>query len=181
MQPAQAGLPDFPACAGRALPEFGAGGATLRRASADDLPFLRELYAHARAAELAQVCWPPGVCEQFLDSQFALQHRHYVQHYSDADFLLVERHGKCVGRLYVSPAPPDHLIVDITLLEQARGHGLGSALITGVQRCAQAQGCGVVLHVDVRNAGAQRLYQRLGFVPLSVDGAYWTMRWSPLS
>ena len=157
-----------------------AHGLRLRPARADDLPFLRRLYGETRAAELAGVPWPEAVREQFLDSQFALQHRHYVNHFADADFLVLERGGDPVGRLYLQRAAPDFLIVDISLLGCVQGQGMGRGLIAAVQEMAVAEGSGVQLHVDVRNVRAQCLYRRLGFALLSPEpeGAHLRMRWS---
>ncbi|KRF00543.1 hypothetical protein ASG87_12670 [Frateuria sp. Soil773] len=158
-----------PALAGR---EF-----ALRPAVAGDLAFLRRLYGQVRAAELAAVPWPDAVKEQFLDSQFALQHRHYLVHFADADFLLLERAGEAVGRLYLQRRAPDYLIVDISLLDDQQGQGVGGALIDAVQQRAAAEGCGVRLHVEMHNERARRLYERLGFAPLAIEGAHRLMRW----
>lgn len=172
---------DFPA--GHAdHPQVPAGlaerGLALRPALASDLPFLRRLYGQNRAAELAAMAWPTATGEAFLDSQFGLQHRHYVSHFADADFLVLEQHGDAVGRLYLQRAAPDFLIVDISLLAVVQGQGIGGELIASVQAMAAAKRCGIQLHVDRRNAGAQRLYLRLGFEPASLEGAHVRMRWS---
>jgi len=71
------------------------------------------------------------------------------------------------------------LIVDISLLRRARGKGIGSRLIVAVQELAAATGCGVQLHVNQRNLGAQRLYRRLGFELIDHEAAqaYLRMQW----
>lgn len=173
-------LPVFP---GRSAPHLRAParlrdqGFALRRAQSGDFPFLRRLYGQTRQAELAMVDWPEAACERFLDDQFALQHRHYVQQFADADFLIISRHGQPVGRLYLG-MPPDARIIDIALLDNVRGQGIGGALVAAVQVVAAGQGSSVGLHVDIRNVAARRLYQRLGFVVCSPEGAYLEMRWS---
>ncbi|KRA20444.1 MULTISPECIES: GNAT family N-acetyltransferase [unclassified Lysobacter] len=152
-------------------------GFALRPARDDDLPWLRTLYASTRAEELAPIPWPDEAKRAFLDSQFALQHQHYLLHYADADFLAIERDGAPVGRYYLQRRAPDHLIVDISLLTAARGQGIASALIEHSQRDAAALGRGLHLHVASDNAGAQRLYRRLGFVQTEDSGAHRRMRW----
>lgn len=154
-------------------------GFALRPARDDDLPWLRTLYASTRAEELAPVPWPDEAKRAFLDSQFALQHQHYLQHYADADFLAIERKGAPVGRYYLQRRAPDHLIVDISLLPATRGQGIASTLIEHSQHDAAALGRGLHLHVSSDNAQAQRLYQRLGFVLVEDSGAYRRMRWTP--
>lgn len=176
----QSSLANFPA--GRAdrlqVPAgLAARGFALRPASSSDLPFLRQLYGQARAAELAAVPWPQAAKTQFLDSQFALQHRHYLSHFADADFLLLESGGSAAGRLYLWRRAPDFLIVDISLLDELQGQGVGRSLIAAVQERATAEGCGVQLHVDPHNLGARRLYDRLGFSRQSTEGSHLLMRW----
>ena len=175
------GLLPFPAAAG-AGPEppalFAARGFALRAATLDDIPRLQQVYADSRDREMAGVPWPDAAKRSFLDQQFALQHQHYVAHYAGTDFLVIEHQGIVQGRYYLRRAAPEHLIVDISLVAPYRGQGLGRALIEASQAQAQAQGCGMELHVVKSNLPARRLYDRLGFVPC--DGGTDThqrMRW----
>lgn len=157
-------------------------GFSLRALRDEDLPWLRDLYAMTRAEEMAPVPWPDAAKRAFLDQQFDLQHRHYLAHYADADFMAVEQDGEGpVGRYYLQRATPDHLIIDISLLPALYGRGAGSALIAQSQQDAAALGCGMRLHVLEVNASARRLYERLGFVAERGEGAYLAMRWSPAS
>src|SRR3546814_12240204 len=72
----------------------------LRPATEADLPFLRELYAGTRTAALDAVPWPESTRAAFLGDQFTLQHRHWLQCYPQADYLLVDRQGQTVGGCY---------------------------------------------------------------------------------
>jgi ribosomal protein S18 acetylase RimI-like enzyme len=155
-------------------------GFSLRAARDDDLPWLRDLYASTRAEEMAPVPWPELVKRTFLDEQFGLQHRHYLSHFADSDFLAIEHSAYgAVGRYYLQRAAPEHLLVDISLFPAQRGSGVGSALIRQSQIDAAALGCGMRLHVHAANAGARRLYERLGFVVEDTEGTYQLMRWLP--
>lgn len=170
-------------------------GCSLRGLRDADLPWLRDLYASTRADEMAPLPWPATAKRAFLDQQFALQHNHYLSAFGDSDFLAIERKAAPLGRLYlqrVAAHPPGHangefpaeyLIVDIALFPQARGSGIGGALIAAAQQRAAAEGCGMRLHVMVNNAGAQRLYERLGFVLVPEGGTptHRLMRWSAVS
>jgi GNAT superfamily N-acetyltransferase len=155
-------------------------GFSLRALHDVDLPWLRDLYASTRAEEMAPVPWPELVKRTFLDEQFALQHRHYLSHYTGTDFLAIEHieHGP-VGRYYLQRSAPQHLLVDISLFPALRGCGVGSALIRQSQADAAALGHGMCLHVHAANAGARRLYERLGFVGESFEGTHQPMRWVP--
>lgn len=156
-------------------------GLAWRRAHADDLPFLRELYATTRADELASVPWPDVLKRRFIDDQFALQHAHFVGHYDAADFLVIVHDGEPIGRLYVMRDPSrEYAIVDIALLPAWRSQGVGSLLITQIQHEASEVGRGVQLQVSIHNPVARRLYERLGFVtesPQGDEGSHRRMRW----
>lgn len=154
-------------------------GFSLRALSVDDLPWLRDLYASTRAEEMAPVPWPESSKRMFLDQQFALQHRHYMAHYGDADFLAIEhRERGPVGRYYLQRAAHEHLIVDICLFPGLRGSGVGSALIRQSQAEAAALGLGMHLHVATHNIAARRLYERLGFaIDGDTSGTHLPMHW----
>jgi len=153
-------------------------GLSWREAQNQDIPFFRRLYADVRAAELAAVPWPEALRQNFLDSQFVLQHQHYTAHYQPADYLVIEDAGEPVGRLYLHQDGREVNVIDIALLSVARGRGIGSALLKLVQQTAQRDGlASVMLHVEQRNAGARRLYERMGFVIEEDIGSHQRMRW----
>ncbi|AIY41592.1 Acetyltransferase [Collimonas arenae] len=152
-------------------------GVSLHACATSDIGFLRDLYHQLRSDELAQVPWPRAHKIAFLDSQFTLQHKHYLSHFKNADFLRIDANGQPIGRIYLSRQAPEFLIVDISLLPAWRGNGIGSALIRHIQILAEGVGSCVNLHVDERNAAARRLYERLGFVATAQEGPYTAMRW----
>jgi len=177
-------LPPFPAWSGPApaTPPVLAGlGYRLRAAVDADIPALRRLYADTRAEELAGVAWPPAMKQDFLDQQFDLQHRHYLQHHAGGDFLVIEHSGSVQGRYYLLRQPPEHLVIDVCLMAGHRGRGIGRALLEDSLREAQRHGRGMTLHVRHDNPGARRLYERLGFEacesPGDASGTHQRMRW----
>ena len=143
----------------------------------DDLPFLAALYASTRAEEVAVTGWPEDIQRQFLTQQFEAQHRHYRAHYPDAEWLVVERGGEQVGRLYLEQWSGELRIIDIALMPHARGLGLGAAMLEDILEQARHKGSGVSIHVE-KNNPAMRLYRRLGFVPVADKGVYDLLLWS---
>jgi ribosomal protein S18 acetylase RimI-like enzyme len=173
-------LPEFPSCGANRLGQPALlleRGFQLRAARNDDLPFLRALYARTRDEELAFVPWPEAMRSAFIDQQFALQHRHYVAHYHDADFLLIEHGSSPIGRFYVHPGPNDLLVIDISLLPEFRCMGIGSSLLAHTQSFAKAHSLGVQLHVLHANLAARRLYRRMGFIEVADEGSHLRMQW----
>jgi ribosomal protein S18 acetylase RimI-like enzyme len=136
-----------------------------------DLPFLADLYASTREAELAPVPWPDEAKRAFLLDQFNKQHDHYQQHYQGADYWVIERDGEPIGRVYVYRSPGEIRLMDIALLPEQRGRGLGSALLTELLDEADRQAAQITLHVEAENP-VKRLYQRLGFVLIEQRGPY---------
>jgi ribosomal protein S18 acetylase RimI-like enzyme len=152
-------------------------GLTFRRITDADLPFLARVYGSARAEELAVVPWTGQQKAAFLDMQFRAQHADYQRNYPEADWLVTIYKGEDAGRLYVVRLPDQHSIIDITLLPEHRGKGLGETLLRDVMDEAAACGKPVEIYVEKFNP-AMRLYRRLGFETREDKGIYDLMRWT---
>ena len=151
---------------------------TLRPATPNDAEFLYRVYAHTRYDELAPLRWPPEQVEAFLRMQFRAQDTHYRVHYAAATFDVVLCGGVAAGRLYVDRRSDEIRVVDIALLPEFRGAGVGTFLLARLQAEAAASGRAVSIHVEVNNP-ARRWYARLGFVPVGENGIYDLMEWNP--
>lgn len=134
------------------------------------------MYASTRAEELGIVPWSPSEKEAFLGQQFEAQHRHYQCAYADGQFSIVSAGTEDIGRLYVWRGTEELRIIDIALLPAWRGRGIGGGLIRTLLDEAANTGKRVSIHVEQHNP-ALRLYQRLGFKPVSDNGIYWLMEW----
>jgi ribosomal protein S18 acetylase RimI-like enzyme len=154
-----------------------AAGLTFRPITDADLPFLARVYASTRMDELSVVAWSDAQKFAFLQQQFDAQHAHWQRHYHDTDWLLVSHSATPVGRLYLSRWAREHRIVDIALLPEHRGHGLGAALLQDLLDEAARAGKSLSIHVEKMNP-AMSLYRRLGFVKEAEEGIYDLMRWS---
>ena len=152
-------------------------GVTCRARTDDDLPFIAALYASVRAGEMALTGWPEEMRAAFLDQQHRAQHHHYLTHYRDADWLVLEHEGAPIGRLYIHAAPADLHLIDISLIEASRGQGIGTAIMSDLIEKAGEAGMTMSLFVEPNNP-ARQLYARLGFVSEGIEGAYEAMRWS---
>jgi GNAT superfamily N-acetyltransferase len=155
-------------------------GIACRPAADDDLGFLALVYASTRLEEVARAGWPPEAQRQFLAHQFDAQHRHYRQHYPAAEWLVIEREGAAIGRLYIEEWPDQVRLIDIALLPDHRGGGSGSAILSDLMDMAAAAGKPLTIHVE-KNNPAMRLYRRLGFKPIDEHGIYDLMEWKPAS
>ena len=152
-------------------------GFALRPETDEDIPFLRRLYASTRAAELELTDWSDAQKLAFTNSQFNFQRQHYRTYYPATEWSVLEDNGMPMGRLYLERRATTLLIIDIALLPQWCGRGLGTALLEWV--CAQARVAGKSVTVAVeKNNRAQTLYRRLGFREIADHGVHWDMEWA---
>ncbi|MCB1602587.1 MAG: GNAT family N-acetyltransferase [Xanthomonadales bacterium] len=155
-----------------------AGMVRLRPAVDIDLPLLGRIYASTRESEMAQVPWSEEQKLAFLQFQFDAQHRYYVEHFPAATRDVVEINGEAAGRLYLDARPSEIRLIDIALLPEFRGRGIGELLLREILDAGRRSQRAVSIHVEQNNP-AMRLYLRLGFAPIEEQGIYHLMRWQP--
>ena len=151
---------------------------SLRAIEAGDMAFLKSVYVSTRQEEMAQTGWTREQIDEFLGFQFNAQHQFYQMQYPDAQYAVILLDGEPVGRLYLDRREDEHRVVDIALLPQYRGKGLGYALMRDVLLEALAARKPVRIHVEQNNP-ALRLYKRLGFQHRGDNGVYYLMEWQP--
>ena len=151
---------------------------TLRDALPSDQPFLLALYASTRAGEFAHLGWPVEMERAFMKMQFEAQRGDYERRHPGAPCQVVALRACPVGRLWVAQDLRSLTVLDISLIADLRGQGIGSDCLRHVQRRAAAAGLDVELQV-VRGNPAQRLYERLGFRNVGEPGVRQAMAWKP--
>jgi len=121
---------------------------SIRRATLADLPALEALEALFPSDRMSR-----DSLRRFLRNSGASFLVAESQGRILGDALLLRRHGSRTARLYTLAVTPE-----------ARGQGLGEALLAAVESVARAGGC-ARLRLEVRsdNAPAQALYRRRGY------------------
>jgi ribosomal protein S18 acetylase RimI-like enzyme len=163
----------------------GRKGLAVRPAAGDDEVFLRSLFAEDRGALFAVL--PAEMARQMLAMQFRARALDYDRRWPDRAQGLVAAAGAPVGRIELAwNGPPaggdtdgpatggtsvgqsgDLHLIDLALICAVRNHGIGTALIEAVIEAATAAGARRLrLSVMSGNAGALRLYRRLGFAAM---------------
>jgi ribosomal protein S18 acetylase RimI-like enzyme len=167
--------PDQPTDDAFALPPTLTGrGLVLRPATESAIPFLRRLYTSTRWDELAITNWSDAEKLAFADSQFGFQRQHYRAYFPSTAWGVLEHNGVPMGRLYLERRRTTLHILDIALLPEWRGRGLGTAIMEWV--CAEASAAGKSVTVEVEKFNpAQTLYRRLGFREIADQGPHWEM------
>jgi ribosomal protein S18 acetylase RimI-like enzyme len=141
-----------------------------------DEALLYEIFASTRTEELALTGWNAGQQESFLRQQYEAQRRSYRMQLPGAEYFVVRSGDTSLGRLIVDRRPQEVHIVDISLLPQFRGRGIGSTLMTQLMKEAAESSKAVTLHVERFNP-ALRWYERLGFSAVNTGPIYLEMNW----
>jgi GNAT superfamily N-acetyltransferase len=153
------------------------GAITLRPETAEDEAFLRRLNIAVRWNEFAALPLPADQKVALLQQQYDARHAGYRADYPDANFQVVERDGAPIGRFYVQRGKREHRLVDIAILPEHHGQGIGAALIDILLTSAARARATATLRVDHFNP-AKRLYLRKGFVEIEDLGLDALMRWT---
>jgi ribosomal protein S18 acetylase RimI-like enzyme len=128
------------------------------------------VYASIREPELEDSGLPREQWGPFIELQFQAQSHAYAA-YRDTSFEVVLVDGDPAGRLIVARWPEELRVVDIALLPEFRGRGIGGTLMREVIAEADERGVKTSIHVERFNP-AQHLYTRLGFRSVSEAGVY---------
>jgi ribosomal protein S18 acetylase RimI-like enzyme len=149
---------------------------SLRPVQDTDEALLYRLYASTRMDELALVPWTEAQFNAFIKMQFDLQKRTYRMQFPAAVHSIILSGEQEIGRLMVNRTDSELLLVDITLLPEYRGRGIGGSLLRELQREAARDGKSVRLSV-VHTNPARRLYERAGFYQVGENGIHLDMLW----
>ena len=156
---------------------------SLRPSRPEDQDFLFQLYSSTRIQEIAAFGWPAAQQEMFFRMQFTAQQRWYESTYAKSDHQIVEQDGQPIGRLMVFRENTlgekgSALLVDISLLAEHRGRGIGGELLRDLLQQCRRDGIPLKLQVLKTNP-ALRLYERLGFLRTGEDQMYIQMECRP--
>lgn len=140
----------------------------------DDEDFLRELYFSTRD-DLLLLPLDPTQKHAFIAMQYTAQKQQYAAQYPDAKHDLILRDGIPAGRMLVDRRPGGIYLVDISLLAECRGMGVGTVIMKRLVAEAEDTASVLSLHVMKTNPAA-RLYLRMGFKVTAEDGFYLEMK-----
>ena len=150
----------------------------LRPVSTTDDDFLYSVYAGSRLEEMKLVSWDEAAKLSFLQMQFAAQLAHYQANFPRASRDVILAKGVPVGRLYVDRREAEIRILDITLLPEARGQGIGPHVLRDLMEEAQAVHKTLSIYVD-HSSPFLGWFQRLGFIRAEDNGLSCLMGWHP--
>lgn len=142
----------------------------LRPARADDFEFL---FALKRSAHREHVIPTYGEWDE------AYQRERYASRFDPADAKIVVVGGERRGELVVAWDEDPVFLAAVELVPEARGRGIGTAVIRDVLAAAQREGKDVRLQVFKTNVRARRLYEELGFRFTDETEHHHQLLWAP--
>jgi ribosomal protein S18 acetylase RimI-like enzyme len=145
-----------------------------------DEPFLYQTFASTRSDEMALTGWNAQQQELFLRMQYDAQRTSYRMQMPDAEYWLIRRDEMAAGRLILHRTSEKIHVVDIALIPDFRGLGIGSELMQAIMQEASLAGKSIGLHVERFNP-ALRWYEQLGFTVIGSGPIYLEMVWRPQS
>ena len=148
----------------------------LRPAGEEDREFLLTLFADARERASAFSLLPPEQARQLTRMQFEAQRRDYLGRFPHAADHVILVGGRPGGHLYIDRRAATIAIVDIALLPEFRGAGIGLKIVSDLQEEAAAAEKSVTGCVDRLNP-ARHFWQRMGFQLSGDDPFYFAMEW----
>jgi ribosomal protein S18 acetylase RimI-like enzyme len=148
-----------------------------RPANSSDQDFLLEVYAGVRREEMLSWGWSTEQQRDFVRMQFLSRRQSYLLQYPDASESVIVVDGAPAGSMTVFRGASEIRLVDIAVLPEFRGRGIGGGLITGLAHEAVCSGLPLRLSVAQGNRAA-RLYGRIGFVSTGRDSMYIEMEYA---
>lgn len=143
----------------------------LRPAMPADAGFEHLLYASTRD-DLRPL--GPEVFDGLVGMQFRARSMSIRLDHPRADHQIVVVDDVPAGRLIVDESGEQIEVIDVALLPDFRGQGIGTSLLRGVLSQADRMGRAIALHVE-KQSRAVRLYERLGFLISGEAGLYFEM------
>lgn len=126
----------------------------LRPATRDDLQAVAHVVRAAYAHYVARLGREPGPMRDDYDAQIAAGHVH-----------VIERDGRVKGMIVLIPEDDAMLVHNVAVSPDARGLGLGRAMLEFAERAAAASGfSSIMLYTNEAMTENIALYARIGYV-----------------
>jgi len=150
----------------------------LRTVQEKDTAFIEAVYRTTREAELNLTNWSEHQKSAFISMQSAAQLAEYKTKCPGAIFQVIIYNKKNAGRFFTCENEDDIRLLDITILPEFTGKGIGTDLMHRLIDRSNKVQKKISLHVEPSNP-ALKLYQRLGFIHIKNNGRFYYMEREP--
>jgi GNAT superfamily N-acetyltransferase len=106
-----------------------------------------------------------------------MQQRSYAMYYPQSEIYTISVNEACAGKLHVADCAESLVLVDIALLPQYWRQGIGTKLLSGLQRRADEAGKPLRLTATAGSYASQ-LYEKLGFRTIETNEVHVRMEWN---
>ncbi|WP_188092422.1 GNAT family N-acetyltransferase [Azospirillum sp. B21] len=154
------------------------GNLTARFATAGDESFLLDLFIEARPW-LAWAQGNPDFLRALYEQQYRAMRAGQEMVYPEHIDLVIEKAGDRVGRVVVDLGYRNWRVSELQVLERARGKGIGSDVLRGLQAAATGPMMGITLSTPIIGSYGRQVYQRLGFRTTGYEPPHFHMGWLP--
>ncbi len=144
-----------------------------READSHDDAFMRTLWARTHGEQFSVL--PPELGARLCTQQYEAQLAHYEQSYPDMTVHVLRWKGLDAGRLMLLDRQDAVDVLDLAILPEHQGQGLGSRVLRRIKDHAGPRV--VKLAVEKNRPRAQELYERLGFEAASDSNTHVFMEW----
>jgi ribosomal protein S18 acetylase RimI-like enzyme len=150
-----------------------------RTMTPEDEPFVRNLIITTVADELAAWAWPEALRAQLLEMQYKGRRQAIDDGYTDAERQIILLDEQPVGWVVVLTGEQDTHIIDIAIMPDQRGKGIGGTVLGEIIAASDCRGKSTRLSVNITNRAAH-LYERLGFRRIGGDEVQHFLEKSPV-
>lgn len=154
------------------------GNLALRFVRPEDEAFLLQLFIEARPW-LSWIEGQPDFLRMLYEQQFDALRKGLGHVYPEHMDMIIEDGGSRVGRLVVSLGYTSWRLSELQILTAARGKGIGSGVVQGLQAAAQKLALPITLSTPMFGTSARHAYERLGFRITTTDPPHHNMQWIP--
>lgn len=156
------------------------GGVELRFATPADEAFLIDLFISSRPW-LSWVDGEKDFIRALYEQQYTVMRSGQESVYPEHLDFVIETTGVAVGRLIVDLGYGDWRIAELHVAVAARGRGIGSSVIRGLQAAAGKCQLPLTLSTPIMGSNGYGIYSRLGFQVTAVTPPSLQMAWFPAS
>lgn len=153
-------------------------GLRVRPSISTDKAFLESLFRSTRE-DLLQIDGERDFIESIIELQYRAQSQGYGEQFPNAMYFVIEKHNEKIGKATLDFGHNEIRVLDIAFLPEARGKGLGEAVLRAFMHCAQQVMVPLSLSVLTHNYPAKKLYYKLGFQIENIQLPYEWLIWYP--
>ncbi|MDQ0165034.1 GNAT family N-acetyltransferase [Bacillus horti] len=141
--------------------------------------FFYLLYCKSREQELAFWNWTAQEKQDFLKMQYTYQCQSYQSQFPNIEAKIIYLEENPIGKLLTVQNRSELRLVDIIILPDYQGMGIGTHFLLELQNEAATIRLPLCLSVQTNNIKAFEWYLRRSFQIVSKNELYVSMHWSP--